>query len=466
MKQFCIGWLAMINNPNTTRTKSAQKRNLAVLAVTVSVGLIALIYMLSDHTTNQPSQKSEKVNFVNPLDHLDAESIVLEKTQKELRETKKQTDDLQQKINSISNEKKNQDESSLKSNEELASRIATLEKQLATNQANPDLQGSTSMTGSASYQGNYLSNSGNLQQGQNNVGRGIREDKLSLSPQLTDSDSAPLKNPDTYVPAGSFVEAVMLSGADASAAVNSQSNPEPMVFRLTANGTLPNHKKSHLKDCFVTAAVIGDISSERGKIRLERLSCTFPNGETVEQEVEGAVIGPEGKNGVRGTPLWRDGAITQRVFAAGFLSGVANGVSNSYNTNSVSAQGTVQTLNSSKIFQNGLASGSAKSMDKLSDYYIQRAEQYHPVIQLSAGTVVDVLFLKGFFLDGKKHENKDLSIGNYSVSETNSPTLFSSPPTDSQTLPLSAENVKRIQDRSKELGLRVTTAPNNLSGVS
>lgn len=451
----------MINNPNTTKIKSAQKRNLAILAAIVSVGLIALIYMISDHTTNQSNPKSEKENFVKPLDHLDAESIVLEKTQKQLRDTKKQTDNLQQKVNSLSNEKKSQDESSQKSNEELASRVAALEKQLSAAQSNPDAQGySSSMSGSNSYQGNYLPTSGNLQQGQNNSGRGIREDKLSLSPKLTDLDNAPLKNPDTFVPAGSFVAAVMLSGADASAAVNSQSNPEPMVFRLTANGTLPNRKKSHLKDCFVTAAVIGDISSERGKIRLERLSCTFPNGETVEQEVEGAVIGPEGKNGVRGTPLWRDGAITQRVFAAGFLSGVANGVSNSYNTNSVSAQGTVQTLNSSKIFQNGLASGSAKSMDKLSDYYIQRAEQYHPVIQLSAGTVVDVLFLKGFFLDGKKHENKDLSVGNYSVSETNSPALFPSQPTDSQTLPLSPESVKRIQEKSKELGLRVTTAPN------
>ncbi|MHB1948909.1 MAG: hypothetical protein ACYCQI_12455, partial [Gammaproteobacteria bacterium] len=71
-----------------------------------------------------------------------------------------------------------------------------------------------------------------------------------------------------------------------------------------------------------------------------------------------------------------------------------------------------------------------------------------------------VLFLKGFFLDGKKHENKDLSVGNYSSSNINAPSLFPSAPIDSQTLPLSDENVKKIQERSKELGLRVTTAPN------
>lgn len=450
----------MMNNSNTTKTKSLQKRNLIVLTVVVAVGLMGLMYVLSDHSSNssQTTTKTEKSSFTNPLDHIDAESVVLEMTQKELRDTKKQTTNLQQKVDSLSNEKKTQDEVVQKSNEELVARVAALEKQLTT-QSNPEMAGNVaSMPGSATYQGNYLPSSANLQN-QMSTGHSIREDKLSLSPQNSEADDLPLKNPDTFVPAGSFVTAVMLSGADASAAVNSPANPEPMVFRLTTNGTLPNKKKSHLKDCFVTAAVIGDISSERGKIRLERLSCTYPNGETVEQEVEGTIIGPEGKNGVRGTPLWRDGAITQRVFAAGFLSGVANGVSNSYNTNSISPEGTVQTLNSGKIFQNGVASGSSKAMDKLSDYYIQRAEQYHPVIQLSAGTIVDVLFLKGFFLDGKKHEDKSNSVGNYAASDINAPSIFPAPPADAQTLPLSPENVKRIQEKSKELGLRVTTAP-------
>ena len=46
-------------------------------------------------------------------------------------------------------------------------------------------------------------------------------------------------------------------------------------------------------------------------------------------------------------------------------------------------------------------------MDKLAEYNIKRAEQYHPVIQLSAGTVVDIVFQEGFFLDGKKHDHED-----------------------------------------------------------
>lgn len=449
----------MVNLAKTGKTKSSQLRNMAILAIVVLVGVIAMCFMLSDQSVTSNS-KEDKPVFASALNRIDAESIVLEKTQKELHETKKTAQNLEEKFDSMNNSRKLEDESRQKTNEELVKRVESLEKQLSTSGASFQAT-SNQMQGSETYQGNVLpAQPGNGNPNINyNTGRGIREDSLSLTKSEELSHQSPIKNPDTYVPAGSFVTAVMLSGADASAAVNSQSNPEPMVFRLTANGTMPNHKKSHLKNCFVTAAVIGDISSERGKLRLERLSCTFPNGETVEQEVEGTVSGPDGKNGVRGTPLWRDGAITQRMFAAGFLSGVANGVSNSYNTNSISAQGTVQTLNSSKIFQNGLASGSAKSMDKLSDYYIQRAEQYHPVIQLSAGTVVDVVFLKGFFLDGKKHENPDTSLGNYSNHTINTSNFFPAQPSEAQTLPLSEESVRRIQEKSKELGYRVTPTP-------
>lgn len=441
----------------TTVAKASQKRNFILFSVVIGISVFVVLYMLSDHSSKELLSKGDKVNFVNPLDHIDAESIVFEKTQKELRETKKQTDTLQEKYDSLTNSKKTQDELAQKTNEDLMARVTALEKQLANFQTSPDDSSLAQMHGSNSFQGNFLPAPGNLPQGQiNNAGHGIREDILTLSHKESDAEQKPLKNPDTFVPAGSFVSAVMISGADASAAVNSQANPEPMVFRIIDNGNMPNHTSSHLKNCRVTAAVVGDISSERGKIRLERLSCTFPNGETVEQEVEGTIEGPDGKNGVRGRPVWRDGAMTQRVFAAGFLSGVANGVSSSYTTNAISPQGAVQTVNNGKILQNGLATGSAKAMDKLSDYYIQRAEQYHPVIQLSAGTVVDVLFLKGFFLDGKKHENQDLSVGNYAV-QTNAPSFFPAQPTDAQTLPLSEENVKKIQERSKELGLRVTT---------
>jgi conjugal transfer pilus assembly protein TraB len=236
--------------------------------------------------------------------------------------------------------------------------------------------------------------------------------------------------------------------------VTAQSEPEPMLIKLTADGTLPNRHHSHLKGCTITLAASGDISSERGKIRTERLSCVKPDGQIIEIKVEGNVAGTDGKNGMRGNPVWRENALLQRAFTAGALSGLSEGISQTYTTNSISPLGNTQTTDSSKILQVGAARGTGKALDKLADYNIQRAEQYHPVIQLSAGTLVDVVFLEGFYLDGKKHnENEEFEVETKQSTTQNHP--FFEPESSSQTLPLTPEQVARIDEHSKELGLTV-----------
>ena len=275
---------------------------------------------------------------------------------------------------------------------------------------------------------------------------GVNEDVLTLSPQKTTLSSSmlPSRTPDTYVPAGTFVRAVMIGGADASAGVTSQGSPTPMLFRLLDQGTLPNHHKSHLKDCMATAAVVGDISSERGQIRLERLSCVAPNNEIVDMSVEGTVFGPEGKNGVRGVPLWREGALLQRAFIAGSLSGLSSGIAQQYTTTSVSPLGTTTSVNDGDIFKYGAANGVSNAMDKLADYNISRADQYHPVIQLSAGTVVDIVFLKGFFLDGQTHNNQKESVLPPFDTTSTLPQTFDQP----ATLPLTPQQINALKSKT------------------
>lgn len=411
--------------------KSEQIRILIILGIVVGISLIGMIVFFNKHNETKKIVKAEKTVFVSSMTHVDTESLLLEKTQKQLKDTESKTAAMQQQIDTLLHEKKSFD-SDQKSTEALTQRIEELEKKLTAG-----LEKAPNVPDTYSEQVK------------------IREDVLSLNASSSEKGQ-PLKNPDTYVPSGTFAKAVMIGGADASAAVNSSVNPVPMLFRIVANGTLPNHKKSHLKDCVVTAAAVGDISSERGLIRLERMSCTFPNNEVVDQAVEGTIFGPEGKNGVRGIPVWRESALLKRAFAAGALSGISDGISQTYTANSISPQGAVQTINSGKVLQYGAANGAGKAMDKLAEYNIQRAEQYHPVIQLSAGTVVDVVFLKGFYLDGQKHEEQEKKPYR-NISST--PTLFPENSMEAQALPLSEREVKRIQENSKELGLKVTTLP-------
>jgi conjugal transfer pilus assembly protein TraB len=94
-------------------------------------------------------------------------------------------------------------------------------------------------------------------------------------------------------------------------------------------------------------------------------------------------------------------------------------------------------------------------MDKLADYNIRRADQYHPVIQLTAGTVVDLVFLKGFYLDGQKHdEKKDTVIPPFSMTATGSAASVSSvPPSSGQNsapspLPLTAQQIDALKTRA------------------
>lgn len=424
-----------MNNPTeTTKTKNIQRRNLvytAVIAILVVGGFVLWLGMDEKNSQVAKDNTSEKPAFEDVTAHAGGGSVLVEKVQHDVDENRRRMDEMQ---------KKALDESSLSP---MIARMKALEETVTDlrEQLNAKDQ---AMTVSAEGHG-----------GAEAIDTGLREDKLTLTPRKT--IKRPSKNPDVYVPAGTFVQAIMIGGADASAAVNAQANPVPMLFRVVADGTLPNHQKSHLKDCVMTAAVVGDISSERGQIRTERMSCVFANGRVLDVPVEGTVFGPGGRNGVRGTPVWREGALLQRAFAAGALGGLSDSLSQTYTSNSISPEGAVQTVNPGRIFQYGGAKGVGKAMDKLADYNVQRAEQYHPVIQISAGTSVDVVFLKGFFLNegesgevDEKSERDEKTAGPFDAPQT-----MNTVSQEERTLPLSEAQIRKLQDRGKELGFRV-----------
>lgn len=45
------------------------------------------------------------------------------------------------------------------------------------------------------------------------------------------------------------------------------------------------------------------------------------------------------------------------------------------------------------IFKQGIGGGASKAADTLSQYWIKRAEQYHPVIDIGAGNAVAIFFV-------------------------------------------------------------------------
>ena len=206
-------------------------------------------------------------------------------------------------------------------------------------------------------------------------------------------------NPAHYVPSNTSVRAVILGGADADASVNGQSkNNGVMLFKFLEDGTLPNGQRSRLRGCRVSANSYGDISSERAYGTLYRLSCAHPGQPIIDKEVTGWVFF-NGKVGIKGKPLMRDNKVMTWAGVSGALSGIANAAQYAQSVQAIGPYGATSVVPSSQIAPFAAYGGASKAADTLSQYYVKRAEQYHPVIQVGSGNVVTIVFKDGFYLE-------------------------------------------------------------------
>lgn len=228
-----------------------------------------------------------------------------------------------------------------------------------------------------------------------------------------------LKTVETTIPAGAFAKTILLSGLDASASMNASADPRPMLLRLVDHGTLPRRFQSDLKDCHCTAGAYGDLSSERIYARLEKLTCIDQRtGEVIETQVAGYIAGSDGKAGMRGVVVSKDGKLLARSLMGGVFAGLSN-VANPQNrqaqVNSFSPGGSqVSPPNVGEMFISGMAQGTSTALDRLSQYYIDRAEQLQPVIQADAGQIVDIVFTEGTAFGSS---NDQLSVNSHQKNE-------------------------------------------------
>lgn len=196
------------------------------------------------------------------------------------------------------------------------------------------------------------------------------------------------------VPAAVSVKALLVSSVDAICGVYANSDPVPVKLRILDDAHLPKGVDVKLKGCLVLASAYGNISNERVYMRLERLTQVDRKGNAVETEVVGFVSGEDGKFGLRGTVIDRSGKIIKNAAASGFLGGIGQVLQaavtktpvDSWNTYAVGKEAAAK----------GAANGASSAFDLLAEYYIKRAEQIQPVLQVNAGRIVDITFTHGF----------------------------------------------------------------------
>ena len=142
-----------------------------------------------------------------------------------------------------------------------------------------------------------------------------------------------------WLPAGAHASAVVLAGVDASAGVSSQGDPRPVLMRITGPAWTAAEDGTAMRvdvdGCTVTGAAHGDLSSEKVYVRFRTMTCAGPEpGTVVETDVAGFVAG-SGKTGVRGPVVSREGALVEKAFLAGMVSGLGQGVSQAFQPQAV-----------------------------------------------------------------------------------------------------------------------------------
>ncbi|WP_291984663.1 TraB/VirB10 family protein [Candidatus Accumulibacter sp. ACC007] len=221
-----------------------------------------------------------------------------------------------------------------------------------------------------------------------------------VSAPAVGGQGADQKDARSYVPSGSFFRAVLLGGLDAPTGGQAQSNPHPVLMRVQDNAFLPNRYRFKIKECFALGASYGDISAERAYIRLESLSCVRHDGKAIDVPVKGYVVGEDGKAGMRGRLVSKQGQVLANALLAGIGAGIGQAFQQSSMTVSTSPLGSIGSVDPGKQVQAGLGTGVGKALDRLSQYYITLAEKMFPIIEIDAGRTVEVVFTKGFSLAG------------------------------------------------------------------
>ena len=101
----------------------------------------------------------------------------------------------------------------------------------------------------------------------------------------------------------------------------------------------------------------------------------------------------------------REGALVEKAFLAGLVSGAGETAANLLQT-PTGTEGAANAAGLRDLGRAGLGRGAASAGRRVADYLIRRAEQYQPVIQLQTGTRVTVVFIEGARIDGREEKKK------------------------------------------------------------
>jgi len=215
-----------------------------------------------------------------------------------------------------------------------------------------------------------------------------------------------------WIPTGSITKALILSGIDVPTAHKTKSEPYPVLMMLSDHSILPNDFRMNLKQCFIIGAGYGSIAEERAYIRTETLSCVKRDGTPWEVSMKGQVIGEDGKLGMRGKVVSKQGREIALAITAGVLSGLANAFKPQQAISYFRVEkddDSVKTLTptAGDVALGAGLSGVSNALNRVADFYLKLAEQMYPVIEIEAGREIEIIVVKGGKLSPQEKQKEE-----------------------------------------------------------
>lgn len=219
---------------------------------------------------------------------------------------------------------------------------------------------------------------------------------LSPDPQPPQAATLPQKY---WIPTGTIIPVKLITGLDAPGkSVGVGGEPHPVLMVVQDMSMLPNNVKMDMRECFVLGEGVGDLSEERAKIRTTALSCVKEDEEkAIDIPIRGMLTGEDGKVGLRGPVVQREGAILAKALLAGFVNGISR-VFMPYQQGFFISNSPDQAFNfpdPQKIAMAGAAGGMAGAAQTLARHYTQLAKEIYPIIEIDVGREANIIITEG-----------------------------------------------------------------------
>lgn len=218
-----------------------------------------------------------------------------------------------------------------------------------------------------------------------------------------------------YLPAGSILTGVLINGMDAPTGQGARRDPFPSTLRLQKEAVLPNRFRADVRECFLIVSGYGDLSSERAYLRGETISCVREDGGVIEARLDSYAVGEDGKAGVRGRLVSKQGQIIAKSLMAGFLSGAASALDvkqmpiislTTAGQGNNSANNRLRSGVDDDMLKGAGFKGASTALERIAQYYVSMAEGIFPVVEVDAGRQLDVIMTRGVKLQVKGNKGK------------------------------------------------------------